>query len=62
MLLYNILTFYDELSVFWFRFPPQFRLILHPLDPDPDPEPQSNADPMRIRNTNLRQKRINTHS
>jgi hypothetical protein len=51
MLLNTRITFYDELSVFLLSFSPQFRLILHLLDPDPGS--QSNADPMqiRIRNT-----------
>jgi hypothetical protein len=44
---YTRLPLSDELSVFWLRFNPPFRLILHLLDPDP--EPQSNADPMQIR-------------
>jgi hypothetical protein len=35
MLLYTSFNFYDELSVFCVRFPPQFGLLLHLLDPDP---------------------------
>jgi hypothetical protein len=35
MLFNTRITFFDELSVFLLRFPPQFRLILHLLDPDP---------------------------
>jgi hypothetical protein len=34
---------------FGFWIFPQFRLILHLLDPDPYPGSQLNADPMRIR-------------
>jgi hypothetical protein len=38
MLLNTRRTFYDELFVFLLRFSPQFRLILHLLDPDPHSE------------------------